>query len=239
MYNYPQYSTLFTTIYDQPEPVGQIGRGAHYSILRSVEWLDVMRNPLKIPQIHDFAVIWDEDHDTRVIEPIEKMYLAGLLAPVQFVGERKASLTVITAAKFYYGISQEDIKIYKDRISTIADRLDDSWGGVVGLFDKSPDSPQNTDTQGIIHSNVEVVISYLRTIDNLWNLGTKEYFPDQDLLTEWKQSHDLQNNIGGPAGHQKKKQGTPKIIIGELECPKALQDHVDYLVKVRKDITGS
>jgi len=229
MSNYPQYSTLFTTIYDQPEPVGQIGRGTHYSILRSVEWLDVMRNPLKVPQIHDFAVIWDEDHDTRVIEPIEKMYMAGLLAPVQFIGERKAIFTVITAAKFYYGISPEDIQIYEDWVSSMADGLDDSWSGEIGFFDKGPDSPQNIDTSGLIHDSDERIIPYLRTIDNLWNLGTKEYFPT-DLLGKSEVE---------PAVHQKKKPVVTEIIIREPECPKAIQDHVDFLVKVRKDITGS
>ena len=116
MPNYPQYSSLFTTIYDQPEPVGRIGRGTHYSILRSVEWLDVMRQPLKVPQIHDFAIIWDEDHDVRLIDVLERLYLTGLLAPIQFIGERKAMLTVITAARFYYGISEEQIAEYKKSI---------------------------------------------------------------------------------------------------------------------------
>jgi hypothetical protein len=40
-------------------------------------------------------VIWDEDHDERVIGVVERMYFAGLLHPVLFVGERKGSLTVV------------------------------------------------------------------------------------------------------------------------------------------------
>lgn len=173
MNNFPQHSSLFTTVYDEQSPIGSIGRGAHYSVLRAVEWLDVLRQPLKVPQIHDFAIIWDEDHDERVIEPIEKMYLAGLLSPVQFIGERKANLTVITAAKFFW--HDKLIEGYQKEIQSIAQGLNDPWSGYVGLFDKNVDSPQNTDPQGIIQASDDVVIPYLRTIDNLWSLGTKDY----------------------------------------------------------------
>ncbi len=177
MSKYPQYSTLFTTIYDQPEPVGQIGRGTHYSVLRSVEWFDFMWNPLKTPQIHDFAVIWDEDHDKRIIKRIEKMYMDNLLAPVQFIGERKGCFTVIPASKFYYGISPEDFENYKEKVEIICEGLSDSWHLEFGFFDKSPWSPQNTEPSTISKDDDEIIVSYLRTIDYLWNLGTKDYFP--------------------------------------------------------------
>ena len=85
----PAYSTLFCCLYNESAPIGSIGRGCHYSVFRSVEWLDVTRSPLELPEMHDFAVIWDEDHDTRVINVIERIYLSGLLSPIQFVGERK------------------------------------------------------------------------------------------------------------------------------------------------------
>ena len=44
-----QYSKLFSCLYDEAEPVGSLGRGTHYSIFRSVEWLDVTRRPLALP----------------------------------------------------------------------------------------------------------------------------------------------------------------------------------------------
>jgi hypothetical protein len=66
----PQYSNLFTCLHDKLESIGTLGRGTHYSVFRSVESLNVIRRPLTLPQINDFAVIWDEDHDTRVIEAI-------------------------------------------------------------------------------------------------------------------------------------------------------------------------
>ena len=99
----PVYSHLLSCIYDEPEPIGHIGRGAHYSVFRCAESRDVSWSPVSPAQVHDFAVIWDEDHDTRVIAVAEALYAEGVLAPVQFIGERKGNLTVILAAKFFYG----------------------------------------------------------------------------------------------------------------------------------------
>lgn len=78
----PVYSALLACLYDEPEPVGHLGRGTHYSIFRTAEWRDVVLDPLPVPQIHDFAIIWDEDHDTRVIEAVEAIYMTGLLSPI-------------------------------------------------------------------------------------------------------------------------------------------------------------
>ena len=58
------YSPFFHTVYDQSEPVGVLGQGTHYSVLRFVEV--VADNPSHT-MFCDFAVIWDEDHDTRIV----------------------------------------------------------------------------------------------------------------------------------------------------------------------------
>ena len=131
----PIYSTLFSCLYDEPSPVGNLGRGAHYSIFRSVEWLDVIREPLIIPQVHDFAVIWDEDHDIRVIQVIEAIYMAGLLSPIQFIGERKGTLTIIVAAKFYFAHSKANLDAYIYRLNEISVKPGhgDSWPSEVGM----------------------------------------------------------------------------------------------------------
>jgi hypothetical protein len=175
MPNTSAYSTLFTTIYDEKEPIGNIGRGSHYSILRSVEWMDVIRAALKTPQIHDFAVIWDEDHDIRIMEAVEKIYMAGLLSPVQFIGERKGFLSVIVAAKFYFQASESEINSYANAIDKIAQSLDDPWGSDIGCFDRIQGSPHQCFNLNIIQDNEPKVLNYLRNVDNLWSLGTKEY----------------------------------------------------------------
>jgi len=154
-------------------------------VFRSVEWLDVTRTRLDIPQIHDFAVIWDEDHDTRVIEVIEQIYMAGLLSPVQFIGERKGFLTVIVAAKFYWHGSDADTQNYIDQITHIAANAShgDYWQAEVGMFDRSPMDPTHqTELHGLIAAEEHRVITYLRNIDSLWGLGTKPYAPHEKPL---------------------------------------------------------
>src|SRR5260370_21913517 len=96
------YSAFFQTLHDEAKPVGKIGRGTHYSILRAQVWQDERLKPLKKGMLADFAVIWDEDHDERVIEVIEWLYFEGLLSPIRFIGERKGSLTVLLDAKTLY-----------------------------------------------------------------------------------------------------------------------------------------
>lgn len=173
----PRYSTLFSTIYDEAAPVGNLGRGTHYSVLRCAEWLNVTREPLLKAEVHDFSVIWDEDHDTRVIGVIERLYMDGLLSPVQFIGERKAYLTVVVAAKFYYHGTETVIRDYERRIREIAaDIGDDCWQADVGMFDRSPFDHQN-DPKAIIAAPEHRVITYLKNIDSLWNLGTKPFVP--------------------------------------------------------------
>lgn len=173
------YSTLFSCLYDESQPIGQLGRGTHYSVFRSVEWLDVVRAPLKTPQIHDFSVVWDEDHDTRIIEIIESIYMAGLLSPIQFIGERKGVLTVIVAAKFYFNTHDSDLKNYERQLQDICTipSHGDYWSVEIGMFDRSPDSPHQTDLQGLISDKEHRVITYLRNIDSLWGLGTKVFAP--------------------------------------------------------------
>lgn len=184
MASLPVYSTLFSCLHDETGPVGSIGRGTHYSVLRSVEWLDVVRKPLATPQIHDLAVIWDGDHDTRVIPAIERIYMAGLLSPVQFIGERKGCLSVIVAARFFFHGDEAELEQYREAIGEIATNLEfDSWTSEVGTFDRQLGSPHQTDTVGIINDTDVKVETYLRNIDNLWRLGTRHYEPKQHTLS--------------------------------------------------------
>ncbi len=183
----PQYSSLFSCLYDEANPVGSLGRGTHYSVFRSVEWLDVIRQPLTKPQVHDFAVIWDEDHDTRVIDVIEQIYMAGLLSPIQFVGERKGMLHVIVASRFYYIGSPSDTEEYRRGIATIAQGLEDPWSLDLGMFDRSdPETMHQCDYQGIIAAEKRRVDIYLRNIDSLWRLGTREFVRQRRGWEEWQ-----------------------------------------------------
>src|SRR5690606_15837476 len=87
-----KYSPYFTTLYDQQAPVGKLGRGTHYSILRATCW-DLLEDYSRTRAKHfDFAILWDEDHDTRIIQCIEELYLEGLLPRFIAFGERKGIL---------------------------------------------------------------------------------------------------------------------------------------------------
>ncbi|MGO7661635.1 hypothetical protein ACC697_04055 [Rhizobium ruizarguesonis] len=174
------YSQIFACLHDDTGPVGRIGRGTHYSVFRVPEWRDVTRAPITTAQIHDFAVIWDEDHDDRVIAVAERLYVHGLFSPVQFIGERKGMLTIIVAARFRWWGRDEDWNSWCDEVSNLCNNVGwDSWTVEFGQFDKSLGSPHQTHTSGIITDREEMAVIYLRNIDNLWNLGTWAY---QDRL---------------------------------------------------------
>ena len=183
MANTPVYSTLFSCLYDESAPVGNIGRGCHYSVFRTVEWLDVVRKPLRLPEIHDFAVIWDEDHDQRVINVIERIYMRGLLSPIQFVAEHKGCLTVIVAAKFYFSGIEKDTDAYIEELADCVRSAvqDDFWSTEVGMFDRSPGNPHQNDLRGLIAASQHRSMTYVQNIDSLWSLGTRSALEFQSL----------------------------------------------------------
>jgi Bacterial RNA polymerase, alpha chain C terminal domain len=89
------YSDFFKTLHDETGPTGRLGRGTHYSVLRAIVFQDHFGKPLAEGQFADFAVIWDEDHDTRVLEPIEQIYSRGLLSSFLMFGEQKGCFTAV------------------------------------------------------------------------------------------------------------------------------------------------
>jgi hypothetical protein len=165
-----QYSTIFSCIHDEAGPLGSLGRGAHYSVFRCVEWVDVLLRPLSRQKIHDFAVIWDEDHDDRVMEAIEQIYLAGLLAPVLFIGEKKGNLTVVLDLRFFQ-LPPQKVEQYEADILQISENLPDSWPAFVGSFDRDLTKRVSGPSASIIADTDDRVEVYLRNIDSLWGLG--------------------------------------------------------------------
>lgn len=182
----PIYSPLLQCLYDEPEERGNMGRGCHYSVFRTAEWFDVIGNPVKQAHMHDFAVIWDEDHDERVIEAIERLYLAGLLFPVQYIGERKGGITLILAAKYYWLIEDDN---YREKVEHImSNELSaDCWPVEIGMFDKALVDgvhPHQTDYMGFIADTPKRVDTYIRHIDNLWNIGSRPYVYEPEPLLD-------------------------------------------------------
>ena len=172
----PSYSPILHCIYDEPEKRGTMGSGCHYSVFRAAEWFDVSGDPVEQAHMHDFAIIWDEDHDTRIIEAVERLYLAGLMFPIQYIGERKGTVAIILAAKFYWLMSDQ----YKKDVKRImSDDLSmDSWTCEFGVFDKllvDGVHPHQTDLRCLITDLENRVDTYIRCIDNLWNIGSRPY----------------------------------------------------------------
>lgn len=99
------YSDYFKTLHDETGPTGYLGRGTHYSVLRAVVFHDPMGKPLPEGHFTNFAIIWDEDHDARVMEPIEEIYRRGLLSSFLMFGERKGTFTAVLS-NTHFGASE-------------------------------------------------------------------------------------------------------------------------------------
>jgi len=168
----PVYSTLFHCLYDEQSP--KTRRFPHYSVFRAVDSRDVCQKPTESPRIHDFAVIWDDDHDTRIIPVLEEMLMAGLLPGVQFIGEHKGTLTIVLAACTYFEI---DPTAFTNKVEKLSAAAQDYWQVEVGLFDRSEGNlkvQHQCDFQSLV-GGADADIAYLFMIDAMWSLGTKEW----------------------------------------------------------------
>jgi len=165
MYSYSQF---LTTLHDEQQPVGRFGDGTHYSVFRTASWFDSSIRPLKEPMIHDFAVIWDKDHDTQIIDLVEHLYLKNLMAPVLFVGERDGVLSVLVSAQGNES-QRQDFQGYVSSVAELAKNQFEPWNVEVSAFG------ENLPRHRIIDSAEENVDLYLKNIQMLWGLGLKNF----------------------------------------------------------------
>jgi len=157
-----QYSPFFEVIHDEQKPVGFLGRGTHYSVFQYPSWVADSGSPLSKPRQHRFSVVWDEDHDTRVIRVLERLYLAGALESVMFIGERKGMLTAV----LFQSIAKTRRQELQATFESVASFDADTW--TVELF-----SPG--EASGIISDETGKVSTYLSNIENIWQLGVSTY----------------------------------------------------------------
>lgn len=159
-----QYSPFFKTLHDEVQPAGYLGTGVHYSVLRCVAWHGQSMTPLKTAAFHDFAIIWDQDHDTRIIPVIERLYFQGLLAPALFVGESKGLFTLLTADSLADDLPPDAYRAYIASVAAVAQPPgDDSWPANV----RSHLRPEGC----IIDDTEARVALYLASLRELWSLG--------------------------------------------------------------------
>jgi hypothetical protein len=89
---------------------------------------------------------------------------------------------VLVAARFRGAHPKAMYNAYRKKLGDVTSDLGhgDSWAMNYGYFDPAPSpatNPHQTETAGIIHDSEHRVVTYLRTIDALWSLGTKPYMP--------------------------------------------------------------
>jgi hypothetical protein len=160
------YLPFAQTLHDEQGPVGHLGRGTHYSVLRVPSFLETNGVPAEVALDQDLAVIWDEDHDARIMAVVEKLYRERLLHPVLFIGERKGQLTVIIAPEF-----SREIAWYSTCVESIADQNEgDPWTCEVIPYGSA---------SGIISANDDDIATYLKNINTLWRLGTNRPAPPE------------------------------------------------------------
>lgn len=160
-----KYSEFFKTLHNEQGPTGYLGRGTHYSVLRGVVWHDQFQKPLKRAAFLDLAIIWDEDHDIRVIEVLERLYFSNLLTPAIIIGERKGSFTIVTGEATLESRNEQWRQRYIENVNSVTQVGDDPWTTEVVAINQPT---------GIISDEGSKVCQYLQTIKMLWQLGTHE-----------------------------------------------------------------
>ena len=169
------YSPYFETIYESDEGSTDLGRGTHYSILRAK-----VTNQTKLAftgesvLYYDFGLIWDEDHDTRVIEVLEKLYETEMIFDLQFVGERKGYFSAVMRQSVLFCRNDVWLESFESNLQEFlndvgGDPTQEQWGDSWGCDVSHISSPNN----GIIHDHADSVTEYLQSIQDHWRLGFK------------------------------------------------------------------
>ncbi|BBK37601.1 hypothetical protein STAQ_26790 [Allostella sp. ATCC 35155] len=151
------YSPFFVTLYDQADPVGNFGRGLHYTVLQATSWHIPHGGVSERPHLHSFAVIWDEDHDERVIAPIEEIYLSGKLSRFMFFSERKGMFTATLGPNIL--IPKDSPKLIEEIENIVHNSAHGDWWHVE--IDQHIDKPRTLSQSWVFLENIRMV----------WRLG--------------------------------------------------------------------
>lgn len=165
------YSHFFQTLHDETAPVGSLGRGTHYSVLRATVFHDEHARRLPEAAFLDFAVVWDEDHDDRVLLPIERLYRSGNLPSFIMFGERKGGLSGVVSPKLHPPQYASRVAAAKEALQNASRAVDNDYWPSDVVAVNSPG--------GLISADESSVMLYLSTIKMLWNLGLKKIVEPQ------------------------------------------------------------
>lgn len=155
----PKYSDFFRTEHDEQRNVGVLN--AHHSIL-SVPKFSSSKSALKLQRI---AVIWDEDHDERVIDILEAAYFENLLDPLLFIGEWRGAVSVIV----HSDLKQDELKSYERLWQIVSDKAVQGDTFRVDVMTREEYVSTAEPDLG------PKLLSYLNYIDDAWDLGLHTY----------------------------------------------------------------
>lgn len=204
------YSTLFSTVHDEPAPYGSLN--AHYSVFRSVVHYDPTGALFDWDQtlaLHHMAVIWDADHDTRIISVMEQLAVHQCLSPIVFIGESRGRVVILLCREFFKGRDKLSQLAYYHRVQEIVKNPlhGDPWTVVFGEY-ASPakrDAWELDNAHDIIPgANNTDTLAYLDSITTIWRLGGRDFEKGDSLTahsspplswrTHWPKSDDLAGN---------------------------------------------
>lgn len=178
-YDAPKYSPFLHCIYDEPAPTGHIGRGTHYSVVQALSWRSEKGELCQQASVQNVAVIWDEDHDERIIPCAEALLMAGLLHAVSMIGERKGGVTIVFNTMSAVRLSKDQKRAYQQEVTrvindVVAAKHEDSWSITFGEMTDTPSS--RSTGRDIFHQSliqdgdVHKIETYVRNINYLWDI---------------------------------------------------------------------
>lgn len=170
-----KYSPHLHCIYDEPAPTGRIGRGTHYSVVQALSWHSDKGELRKQADVQNVAIIWDEDHDERIIPCVEALLKAGLLHAISMIGERKGGVTIVFNTKSSARLSDHQKRAYRQEVTQVindevSSEIGDFWDINFGEMTDDPSLAKDGFHQHLILDDVHKVETYVQNIDNLWNI---------------------------------------------------------------------
>lgn len=161
-------------IFEQPYSVDStFGDGCHYSIMETIipttidcsQDPDLLYDKLNALLINKFrfAIIWDKDHDERVLSVLEGLYAVDLLKHIVIIGEHKGHLTVLVSKHIENNVKQDIINVIDCLVSTFV--LPDKWTSLV--YSDLPDDMYTGITQD---DNIIDSKRFIQLIISTWKL---------------------------------------------------------------------
>jgi len=153
---------FFQKLYDET-PTHHVYEDGHYSVYRAVIY--VGRSYCH----HTFAVLWDADHDERILELIAEVMRRGFLHNYVLFGEHKGHVTAF--------MKPETVD-WPDPPNTLLESIaqdmpDDAWSATEYCLSQS---------LGLTWARDRGIDAYLRNIEERWPLGFKVIAPWRSLL---------------------------------------------------------